>query len=319
MNRRNFLSLSIGAVAASGLPALSRADTAIPIIDTHIHLFDTNRPQGVPWPSKTDKVLYQPALPDRYRKLARPLGVVGAIVVEASPWLEDNQWVLDVAAKDRIIVGTVGNLEPGQPDFRQQLDRFRRNPLFRGIRNGNLWDRDPSRQLSNPQFMADLRYLAQAGLTLDTANPNPALLAAMVRVTDQVPDLRVIIDHLPQITIPEAAAAQKAYEADLRELGKRPQVYVKISQVLRQVDGKIPETLDFYRARLDEFFGIFGEDRVLYGSDWPNSDKWRPIQVGLGLVNDYFNAKGKTVAEKYFWKNSIAAYHWQKRDSSQPG
>jgi hypothetical protein len=27
----------------------------------------------------------------------RPLGIVGAIEIECSPWLEDNQWVLDVA------------------------------------------------------------------------------------------------------------------------------------------------------------------------------------------------------------------------------
>ncbi|RRB13911.1 amidohydrolase [Larkinella knui] len=319
MNRRNFLTLAVGASAATGFPSLGGEDTAIPIIDTHIHLFDPNRPQGVPWPSKKDGILYQPALPDRYRQIAAPLGIRGAIVVEASPWLEDNQWVLDVAGKDTIIVGTVGNLEPGQPDFPRQLERFRRNPLFRGIRNGNLWDRDPARQLSNPRFVADLRLLAQAGLTLDAANPNPALLAAIVRVTDQVPALRVVIDHLPQLNPPEAAAARKAYEADLQELGKRPQVYVKISEVLRRVNGTIPQTLSFYRARLDELFGIFGEDRLLYGSDWPNSDQWLPFHVGLGLVNDYFSAKSRTVAEKYFWKNSVAAYHWQKRDPSQPG
>jgi hypothetical protein len=29
-------------------------------------------------------------------------------------------------------------------------------------------------------------------------------------------------------------------------------------------------------------------------------------------------AKGRDVAEKYFWKNSIAAYRWVKRDASQP-
>ena len=111
----------------------------LPIIDTHIHLFDTNRPQGVPWPDKNNAVLYQPALPDRYRKLAAPLGVVGAIEVEASPWLEDNQWVLDVIAKDPMIVGTIGNLEPGKPEFGKHLERFHRNPLFLGIRYGNLW------------------------------------------------------------------------------------------------------------------------------------------------------------------------------------
>src|SRR3954469_4310972 len=171
MNRKHFLVLAAGASAAAVLPSMGRTeDPAIPIIDTHIHLFDTARPLGVPWPTKKDGILYQPALPDRYRKIVAPLGIVGAIVVEASPWLEDNQWVLDVAAKDKIIVGTVGNLEPGKPDFHQQLERFQRNPLFRGIRYGNLWGRDLSRELSNPRFVSDLRILAVAGLVLDTAN-----------------------------------------------------------------------------------------------------------------------------------------------------
>jgi hypothetical protein len=28
--------------------------------------------------------------------------------------------------------------------------------------------------------------------------------------------------------------------------------------------------------------------------------------------------KGRPAAEKYFWKNSIAAYKWVKRDPKQP-
>ncbi|MEO5998212.1 MAG: amidohydrolase family protein [Chitinophagaceae bacterium] len=319
MNRRNFLSLAASASAAAALPSLGwEEDPSIPIIDTHIHLFDTTRPKGVPWPNKNDGILYQPALPGRYRKIAMPLGIVGAIEVEASPWLEDNQWVLDIAAKDKLIVGTIGNLEPGKPNFRQLLERFQRNPLFRGIRYGNIWDRDLVRELSKPGFVSDLRILAEAGLTLDTANPNPALMAAVVRVTDQVPNLRVVIDHLPQMTVPEDATARRLLEADLNELGNRPQVYVKISEVLQRVDGKIPQALSFYRGRLDELFGIFGEDRLLYGSDWPNSDQWLPFDVGLRLVREYFTSKSRVVAEKYFWKNSVAAYRWQKRDSTQP-
>src|ERR1051326_8973064 len=143
----------------------------MPIIDCHIHLFDTRRPQGVPWPDKKDIVLYKPALPARYRQVTDGMGIVGAIEIECSPWLEDNQWVLDVAAKDPIIVGTIGNLEPGQPNFRADLERFRRNPLFRGIRYGNLWGRDLGAQLGQAEFIAGMRALAEAGLVLDTANP----------------------------------------------------------------------------------------------------------------------------------------------------
>jgi L-fuconolactonase len=313
VNRRTLLSAAAGTVLADTAKAAS-----IPIIDTHIHLFDPRRPQGVPWPPKENAVLYQPALPDRYRKIAVPLGVTGAIEVEASPWLEDNQWVLDVAAKDTIVVGTVGDLEPGKPDFRKHLDRFHRNPLYRGIRYGNLWGRNFSDDVSKPEFIADLKALADAGLVMDTANPTPALISDLVRLTDRAPHLRIVIDHLLRIDLPADAAALGPYRANLRELGKRPQVYVKGSGVLRRVDGRVPDDLSFYRARLDELWDIFGQDRLIYGSDWPNSDQWALYPLQLKIVREYFTGKGPAAAEKFFWGNSIAAYRWVKREAGQP-
>ncbi|SPE29267.1 Amidohydrolase 2 [Acidobacteriia bacterium SbA2] len=314
MNRRTYLFAAAGIAGLSAAPAA----TPVPIIDTHIHLFDPTRPQGVPWPEKGDAVLYKPALPERYRQVTKGLGIVGAIEVEASPWLEDNQWVLDVAAKDTIIVGTVGDLEPGKPDFRKNLDRFHRNPLFRGIRYGNLWNRNLGEQLSRPEFISDLKALADANLELDSANPDPALIEALVRLTDRVPSLRVVVDHLPQLNPPTEEPARDAYKSSLRELGKRPQVYVKVSEVLQRVDGRVPTDLSFYKSRLDELWEIFGRDRLLYGSDWPNSDKWGTYPQVLSIVRDYFTSKGRAAAGKYFWKNSVEAYRWVRRDSTQP-
>ncbi|HXX24694.1 MAG TPA: amidohydrolase family protein [Terriglobia bacterium] len=314
MNRRTLL-FAPAAIAGLGLGAEA---APIPIIDTHIHLFDPTRPQGVPWPDKHDTVLYKPALPERYRRVTTGLGIVGAIEVECSPWLEDNQWVLDVAAKDTIIVGTVGDLEPGKADFREHLERFHRNPLFRGIRNGNLWNRDFRAELSRRDFISDLKALADAGLELDSANPDPALIEDLVRLTDRVPTLRVVVDHLPQLEPPRDSQARNVYESNLRELGERPQVYVKVSEVLRRVGGRVPTDLNFYKPRLDEIWEIFGEDRLLFGSDWPNSDLWGTYPQVLSVVREYFSGKGEAVAEKFFWKNSVAAYRWVKRQPSQP-
>jgi L-fuconolactonase len=283
---------------------------SIPIIDTHIHLFDTARPEGVPWPDRNDAVLYKPALPGRYRKVTQGLGIVGAIEIECSPRLEDNQWVLDAAAKDPIIVGTIGDLEPGHTQFRAQLERFARNPLFRGIRYGNLWGRDLGTELEKPEFIAGLKALAEGGLVLDTANPTAALMADVARLTDRVPNLRVVLDHLPQLD---------PSTANLGELGKRPQIYVKVSGVLRRVSGRVPLDTNFYRNRLDEIWNIFGPDRLIYGSDWPNSDSLGTYPQVLKIVEEYFHAKGTAAAERYFWKNSIAAYGWIKRDAQQPG
>ncbi len=307
----------MAAAGMAGLPIGAEA-ASIPIIDAHIHLFDPTRPQGVPWPEKDDTILYRPALPDRYRSVTKGLGIVGAIEVECSPWLEDNQWVLDLAAKDAIMVGTVGNLEVGKPDFRGHLERFHRNPLFRGIRYRNLWNRNLREQLSGPDFISDLKALADAGLELDSPQPDPALIGDLVRLTDRIPSLRVVLDHMPAVEPPTESRARSAYESNLRELGKRPQVYVKISEVLRRVGGQVPDDLNLYRPRLDEFWDIFGQDRLLFASNWPVSDLKAAYPQVLNVVRQYFAGKGQAAAEKFFWKNSSAAYRWVKREPSQP-
>ena len=314
MNRRQWLALALGAESVT----LAKPPRFTPAIDTHIHLFDTRRPQGVPWPPRGDEVLYRPARPSRYRKITAGLGIVGAIGVECSPWFDDNQWVLDVAEHDSIIVGTVGNLDPGQADFGSRLEQLHLNPLFRGIRYGNLWGRSLADGVSKPQVMSNLNLLADAGLAMDTANPDPPLLAAVVRLTDQIPTLRVVIDHLPQLEPPRDATARTALQASLLELGKRPQVYVKMSEVLHPVGGRVRDDLDFYRSSLDEIWDLFGPDRLLYGSDWPNSDHSAPLWQELRVVREYIDSKGAVVSEKFFWRNSIAAYHWIKRAASQP-
>jgi len=315
MNRRTFLGVAAGLTLAD---AGAQTPPSIPIIDTHIHLFDTERPGGVPWPSKNNpahKVMYMPSLPSRYRKVVDGLGIVGAIEIECSPLLEDNQWVLDVARDDDIMVGTIGHLTPGTPEFKAQLDRFHKNPLFRGIRYG--LGGQAGRGVDRPEFVADLKALADADLVMDTANPSVSLLEAVVRVSDRVPNLRLVIDHLPQMLRPTESAAQASYDASMKAIRGRPQIYVKVSEVLRRVDDKIPVDLEFYRPRIDEILDVFGMDRVLYGSDWPNGDQWLPVPVGFKIVHEYFMAKGQAAAEKYFWRNSIKAYKWVKRNASQ--
>ncbi len=321
VTRRTFLSglAGIGGLGladpGSTIASSFQPGSPIPIIDTHIHLFDPTRPQGAPY-SGPPGVPVEPSLPPRYRKLAMPLGVVGAIKVEASPWVEDNLWVLEVAERDSIIVGVVGNLEPDKPDYGEMLARYHKNPLFRGIRYGNLWGRDITKQANNPAFIDGLKLLAQADLVLDTANPRVDLLQAIVRITDRVPDLRVVVDHLPSLEpTPEN---QQAYDDAIRELQKRPRVFVKLSAVIHRVNGQVSTDLAPYRDRLNRLVSVFGEDRILFGSDWPNSDGVAPIDKVIGVVREFFQTQPQRVAEKYFWKNSLAAYKWIKRDPSQP-
>jgi len=308
----------LGSAAALGAGAVARAQASpVPIIDCHIHLFDQTRPQGAPY-SGGGRGSTEPSLPPRYRRLAEPLGIVGAIEVEASPWVEDNLWVLEVEEKDPMMVGTIGNLQPEKPEFKEYLSRYHKNKLFLGIRYGNLWGYNLVAQVENATFIEGLKLLQQADLAMDTANPRPDLLEALVKVTDKVAGLRIIVDHLPSMLQRLDASGKAGVDGTLRELAKRPRVYVKLSEVLRLVDGKPSTDPALYKPTLDYLFDMFGEDRVIFGSDWPNSFAADNLPAIVKIVKDYFSTKSRAAAEKYFWKNSVAAYKWVKRDPKQP-
>jgi L-fucono-1,5-lactonase len=308
--RRGFLAACASAAVA--------APARIPIIDTHVHFFDMSRPQGVPYPGKGGLGGITKADAAVFRYTAAKYGVVGAVEVEASPWIEDNLWVLMELAKDPIMVGTIGDLEPDKPEFREYLERYHRNPLFLGIRYGNLWGRSLIEMVEKPEFIAGMKELAAANLTLDTANPQIELLQAIITLTDKVSGLRVVLDHVPSMTAFDEPANRGALESALRELAKR-NVYAKLSVVARREGGRVIKDLAAHKHRLDLLCDVFGEDRVVYGSDWPNSTgNWISYGDALGIVQDYFATKSRTAAEKYFWRNSVAAYRWVHRSPNQP-
>jgi L-fuconolactonase len=324
MHRREFLGASVAIAAAGSFDCMSTLASpsidTIPIIDTHIHLFDTTRPQGAPYKgSKQFQQESSVALPSTYRRLAEPLGIVGAIEIEASPWIEDNLWVLEIAQTDPIMVGTIGNLRPEKPEFPEYLERYHRNPLFRGIRYGNLWNYDLVEQVANPVFLDGLKLLAEADLVLDTANPRVDLLQAVLKINDKVPDLRIVIDHLPSLEVKPDEKSD--YDAVLREIPSRQNVFVKLSEIEHRVsgqpNGQVELGLDAHRSRLDLLTGVFGEDRVLFGSDWPNSVGTATLQQIVALVRAYYSEESRAAAEKYFWRNSLQVYKWIKRSTNQ--
>jgi predicted TIM-barrel fold metal-dependent hydrolase len=317
-SRRGFIG---GILAAAALPPALRAAAGnddIPIIDTHIHLFDGSRPQGAPYKGGRGYA-GGVALPSMYAKFARPLGIVGALEIDASPWVEDNLWVLETIQPESIMVGTVGNLQPEKPEFGDYLERYAKNLLFRGIRYGNNWGYDIVAQADNPVFIAGLKLLAQHDLVLDAANPRIDLLQAVVKISDKVPDLRIVIDHLPSFD--PTPANQAGYDAVLKEIASRAQIFTKLSEIVHPVRGATPaivKGLEAHRDRLDALMGYFGEDRVIFGSDWPNCVGVSEVPDTVALVREYFSTKSRDAAEKYFWRNSAAAYKWIRREPDQP-
>ena len=175
------------------------APGAIPIIDSHIHLFDNTRPVFTGYTGGLFyRALNKPSTPAMYAALARPAGIVGAIVVEsAAQFIDDNLWYLEVSRDNPIMVGVSGNIDPGSTEFTKYLNHFHRDPLFRAIRSSRFYTTDGGKVALNPAQVANLKLLAQADLALDTANPSMNLMQANVLLADAIPDLRIIMDHLP--------------------------------------------------------------------------------------------------------------------------
>ena len=319
IKRRETLKLLAYGTASLGLElSLSALPRPVPIIDAHIHLFDPTRAGGVPWPTPDDTAIYRPALPDRYVSLTAQFGVVGAIAIEASPLASDNQWLLKVAADHPVIVGVIGDLVPATPSFRADLDRLHADPLFLGFRYGNLWNRDLSIDLEKPGFVEGLKALAQAGMVFESANPDPSLIRAILSVAERVPELTVVIDHLPHAVVPEDGAARREYLTNLNRLASHPRVFVKLSEIPVVANGSVVTDVMYYMKTLDAIWSTFGEDHIFFGSDWPNSDHMASYQETLALVRAYIAQKSPAAREKFFWKNSIAAYRWRRRTHNQP-
>lgn len=207
------------------------ASQRIPVIDTHVHLFDPNRPGGVPWPEPSDLVLYKPALPDRYERLAHNFGVVGAIAIEASPLSSDNDWLLTIAKKYPLIVGIIGDLIPGSSEFAGELERLHKDPLYLGLRYGNLWGRNLVEDVHRAGFLDGLKLLSQAHLVFESANLNPALIRTIATIAERIPDLTIVLDHLPHADQPKAPAEIIEYRHSLRTLGGAPRVFIKLSEI----------------------------------------------------------------------------------------
>ncbi|MBA4186919.1 MAG: amidohydrolase [Planctomycetaceae bacterium] len=313
MTRREAIAKGVVALGTVGLhPPLARAEAKPVIIDTHTHFYDPTRKEGVPWPGKGDKVLYRAVLPAEYKKLAVPHGVTGTVVVEASPWVEDNQWLLDLAKDEPFLVGIVGNLSLADKDFVKNLERFAKNPLFRGIRvnEGAL-----KTALKDDTQIDRLKSLSDNGLSLDLNGGAETFLAA-AQVAEKLPKLHVVVNHMGNPTIDGKAPVEAWRKAVAIGGDAGANVFCKMSALVegsRKRDGMAPTDLAFYTPTLDVLWKAFGPDRLMFGSNWPVSDIFGKFETVYSLAAKYVKEKGDEAFAKVMGANAVKAYQLKPR------
>jgi predicted TIM-barrel fold metal-dependent hydrolase len=284
-----------------------------PIMDTHIHLFQVDRPGGVPWPPATNQYLYKNSLPADYEKVARPLGVLATGIIEASDINADNQWVLDQVAGNPFFTFLAGQLEIGSADFVKNLDELARDKRVVGIR-GFLWS-PPDITLDATQ-LAHLGELARRGMTLDIIsryNTNPK--AKVDRLARAVPDLRIIIDHLAGA---KNATPDPQWVADIQTLARNKNVYIKFSSFFDMFNpdamGKedmpwsAPSDVAQYKAHFDVLMDAFGPDRLIWGSNYPVVSMGGLLKDEIAIAEQYLAPRGKEVRDKVMFRNAVLFY-----------
>lgn len=284
------------------------------IIDTHIHLYDPRREDGVPWPPKDDTVLYKPHLPAEFEQCAKPAGVTGVVIVEASDRLVDNRWVLDLVKGNDYFVALVGNVDPYREDFAEHIDQLRKDPRFVGIRariQGKQIDYRDERVLKSFEYLSDRK------LTLDILmnGDGPETILEIDRVARRLPKLHIVVNHVLGYNV-DGKPPGDEWKAAVERLAENENVYCKVSGLYqRSVPQPAPKDVDHYRAVLDVLWENFGTDRLVYGSNWPCTKKSGDYASYVTLVGEYFAAKGPEASERYFWKNAVEAYRLPQHDS----
>lgn len=277
----------------------------LPIVDTHIHFYDTTRDGGVPWPPESDTVLYRPVLPPDWQQVCEENGITATVIVEASTLLEDNQWMLDLVEgePDRYI-GLVGSLEVGTPDFAENLKTLSVDPRFVGIR---IRDKPRGDDFFNDAVWRDLKLLADLGQTLDVLMANFSL-EEVDRIAQRVPDLKILINHAAGARI-DGQSVDPEWAQDLVQAARNPNVHCKVSGLFQQSRLQpSPTDLTFYKPVLDELWNVFGEDRLIYGSNWPVTMRGGSYASYKAIVMEFLESKGSAATRKILAENAYEFY-----------
>jgi len=268
------------------------------------------RQGGVDWPTPKFKGLYRDILPTEYKEVAKKNGIVATGIVEASPKVSDDDWILSITKGDDFFKFFVGQLEIGSPGFSADLNRLAKDSRFVGIR-GFLWS--PKMTLDAKQ-LASCKELAAKGMTLDIISRGDLNPKDKVdQLAEAVPKLHIIIDHLGGA---KGENPDPKWVEAINKLAKHPNIYMKFSSFFdmfnpgsgEEEPWKSPENVSAYKPHFDVLMKAFGEDRLIWGSNWPVVEQGGGVTKEIAIAEEYLKSYGNDVRDKVMYKNAQKFY-----------
>jgi L-fuconolactonase len=237
------------------------------IIDAHHHLWDLEQ-RAYPF---LDAPEHAPIRRDfsaaDLRETVAAQGVVETVVVQAAPEVAETESLLGAAAATPLIGAVVGWIEFDAQDARAQLDGLLAHPqgsLLAGVRAMAQDHSDPD-WLASDAVAHGAACVGAAGLVCELLI-TPRELAAARELVLRLPEVSFVIDHAAKPPIDDGVG--EPWLSGIRALAEAPNTTCKVSGLITEADWD-----SWTRTAIAPFVEVvaeaFGEERLLFGSDWP--------------------------------------------------
>lgn len=241
-----------------------------PIVDTHLHLWDPAHFR-ISWLDGND-VLNKRFLAEEFAQHCRDINVEAAVylevAVEPQYAILEAQYINTLARQLPKIKGIVAAapVEYGEQTRAYYAALAALGPRLKGVRR--LFQGESDAQFAiRPNVIRGIEILADFGFSFDICIFHHQLPAA-VELVRRVPQVQFIVDHVAKPDI--KGGVLSPWREQMSEMAALPNVVCKISGMTTEADHAAwkPANLQPY---LMHVLDVFGEDRVMFGGDWPVS------------------------------------------------
>lgn len=274
----------------------------VPVIDAHQHFWDPAR-AAYPWMAGPEMApIRRPFGPHDLAPLLAANGVDASIVVQCRSDEAETEEFLSIAASTPFVAGVVGWVDLEHPDVGARLDRLMDGKLI-GIRH-QVHDEADADWLTRPTVRRGLAAVFERGLAYDLLVRSRELAAATTVACD-FPHGRFVLDHAAKPPI--ATGFDRQWADRLQALAACPNVWCKISGLATEATWSDWDA-ERLRPAIDHAWRCFGEDRLMFGSDWPVCLLAGSYDRIKKAAETCLSAFGPAALDKARGANAIAAY-----------
>jgi L-fuconolactonase len=315
MNRREFLAAAAVAGPAIAVAQTPKDTTMLPIVDTHQHLWDLTKfklgwlKQGTP----EANVIGHSFTPKEYAEATAGLNVVKSVYMEVDVVPEQQQaeadYIVELCKSGTApTCAAVVSGRPNAENFAKYAGQFKGSKYIKGIRQVLHVDATPPGYALEPAFVKGIQFLGDIGLSYDLCL-RPAEIPDYVKLVEQCPGTRFILDHCGNPQAKFTAAQFDQWKKDTAALAAKPKVVCKVSGFLANGYEKGKWTAEQIAPVINHILDTFGPDRVMFGGDWPvvllGADNYAQWVNGLKAV---VKNRPEEQQKKLFHDNAVAFY-----------